>query len=68
MEPVFSAKPVPCNPHLRSTVDPLDTGTPGTSIEIYSEGADDGTRTRNPSVITALRSQLQLSSDKYMMQ
>ena len=24
----------------------LDTGTPGTSREIYSEDADDGTRTR----------------------
>ena len=29
----------------------LDTGTPGTSGEIFSEDADDGTRTRNPSVI-----------------
>ena len=29
----------------------LDTGTPGTSREIYSEDADDGTRTRNPSDI-----------------
>ena len=29
----------------------LDTGTPGTTREIYSEDADDGTRTRNPSVI-----------------
>ena len=29
----------------------LDTGTPGTSREIYSEDADDETRTRNPSVI-----------------
>ena len=27
----------------------LDTGTPGTSREIYSENVDDGTRTRNPS-------------------
>ena len=33
---------------LRSTVVLLDTGTPGTSREIYSEDADDGTRTRNP--------------------
>ena len=31
--------------HSRSTVVPLDTGTPGTTREIYSEGADDGTRT-----------------------
>ena len=29
----------------------LDTGTPGTSREIYSEDDDDGTRTRNSSVI-----------------
>ena len=26
----------------------LDTGTPGTSREIFSEDADDGTRTCNP--------------------
>ena len=26
----------------------LDTGTPGTSREIYSEDADDGTRNHNP--------------------
>ena len=31
--------------HPRSTV---DTGTPGSSREIYSEDADDGTRTHNP--------------------
>ena len=31
----------------------LDTGTPSTSREIYSEDADDGTQTQNPSVITA---------------
>ena len=37
--------------HPRSTVVLLDTGTPGTSKEIYSEGADGGDRTRNPSVI-----------------
>ena len=37
--------------HPRSTVVLLDTGTPGTSREIYSEDADDGIRTRNPSVI-----------------
>ena len=28
----------------------LDTGTPGTSRENFSEDADDGTRTRNPSI------------------
>ena len=37
--------------HPRSTVVLLDTGTPGTSREFYSEDADDGTRTRNPSVL-----------------
>ena len=34
--------------HLRSTVVLLDTGTPGTSREIYSEDANGETRTRNP--------------------
>ena len=28
----------------------LDIGTPGTSREIFSEDADDGTRTHNPSI------------------
>ena len=28
----------------------LDTGTPVTGREIYSEDADDGSRTRNPSI------------------
>ena len=32
----------------------MDTGTPGTSREIYSEDADDETRTRNPSVTLAI--------------
>ena len=36
--------------HPRSTVVLLDTGTPGTSREIFSEDADDGARTRNPSI------------------
>ena len=36
---------------LLSTVVLLDTGTPGTSREIYIEDADGETRTRNPSVI-----------------
>ena len=34
--------------HRRSTVVLLDTATPGTSRDIYSEDADDGTRTCNP--------------------
>ena len=37
--------------HPRNTVVLLDTRTPGTSREIYSEDADDRTRTRNFSVI-----------------
>ena len=37
--------------HPRSTVVLLDTGNPGTSREIYSDDADDVTRTRNPSII-----------------
>ena len=36
--------------HPRSIVVLLDTGTPGTSGEIFSQDADDGTRTRNPSI------------------
>ena len=36
--------------HPRSTLVLLDTGTPGASREIFSEDADDGTRTRNPSI------------------
>ena len=35
--------------HQRSTAVLLDTGTPGTSREIFNEDADVGTRTRNPS-------------------
>ena len=37
--------------HPRSTVVLLDTGTPGTSREIYSADADGETQTHNPSVI-----------------
>ena len=40
--------------HLRSTVALLDTGSPGTSRDIYSEDADDWTGTRNPSVIPSV--------------
>ena len=35
--------------HPRSTVVLLDTRTPGTSREMYSEDADDETQTRNQS-------------------
>ena len=38
----------------------LHTGTRGTSTEIYSEGANDRTRTRNPSVIELNSSKLLL--------
>ena len=38
----------------------LDTGTPGTSREVYSEDADDGIRTRNPSVMNGNSSKLLL--------
>ena len=37
--------------HPRSTVVLLDTGTPGTSREIYSEDANCDIQTCNPSVI-----------------
>ena len=37
--------------HLKSTVGLLDTETPGTSGEIYSEDADDGNRIPGPPVI-----------------
>ena len=37
--------------HPRSTVFLLDTENPGTSGEIYSEDANDGTQSRNPSGI-----------------
>ena len=40
--------------HSRSTVVLLDTETPGTSREIYSEDDDDGTRTRIPSVVNRM--------------
>ena len=38
----------PHTSHPRSTVVLLDTETPGTSREIYSEVAEGETRTRNP--------------------
>ena len=37
--------------HPRGIVVLLDTGTPGTSREVYSEDANGETRTCNPSVI-----------------
>ena len=44
--------------HPRSTVVLLDTETPGTSREIESAHADNGTQTRNPSVINQVLSPL----------
>ena len=44
----------------------LDTGTPGTSREIYSEDADGESRTRNLCT-SRMRSQSQLRNDKYIM-
>ena len=38
----------------------LDTGTPGTSREVYSEDAAGETRTRNPSVINSMATALGL--------
>ena len=34
--------------HPKSTMVPPDTGTPGTSREIYNENAGDGTQIGNP--------------------
>ena len=44
--------------HPRSALVLLDTETPGTSREIYSEDANDGTRTRNPSFINRQQTHL----------
>ena len=44
----------------------LDTETPGTSREIYSEDAEGETRTRNHCT-SRMRSQSQLRNDKYIM-
>ena len=51
---------------LRRAVVLLDTGTPGTSREIYSEDADDGTRTRNLSYKLSALS-IELNSSKLML-
>ena len=45
---IFIISQLQLTSHPRSTVVLLDTGTPGTSREIYSEDADGETRTRNP--------------------
>ena len=41
---IFTISQMWLTSHPRSTEALLDTGTPGTSREIYSEDADDGTR------------------------
>ena len=45
----------------------LGTETPGANRGIFSEDADGETRTSNPLVISLMRSQPQLSNDKYIM-
>ena len=50
--------------HPRSTEVLLDTGTPGTSREIYSEDANDGTQTHNPLVINPSALAIKLISSK----
>ena len=42
----------------------LDTGPPGTSREIFSEDADDGTRTRNPLVTNRVLQPLSYTAAK----
>ena len=42
----------------------LDTGTPGTSKETFSEDDDDGTRTRNPSITKPTALAIELYSSK----
>ena len=42
----------------------LDTGTPGTSREIYSEDADGETRTRNPWITNPSALAIELYSSK----
>ena len=51
--------------HPRSTVVILDTRTPGTSRENFSEDADDGTRTRNPRLQTECSSHWAIQLKSY---
>ena len=48
---IFIISPLWLTSHPRSTVVLLDTGTPSTSREIYSQDADGETQPRNPSVM-----------------
>ena len=50
--------------HPRSTVVLLDTETPGTSREIYSEDADGETRTRNPWITMYFSDEKSISVEK----
>ena len=49
----------------KSTVVLLDTGTPGTSGGIFSEDADDGTRTRNPLITNRVLSHWAIQLKSY---
>ena len=51
--------------HPRSTVVLLDTGTPGTSREIYSEDVDGETRTRTPGLQTQCSSHWAIQLKSY---
>ena len=53
--------------HLRSTVVLLDTRTPGTSGEIFSEDADGETQTRNPSVMIRVLWTLSLQAQNLLL-
>ena len=44
-----------------------DTGTPGTSIKIYSKDADGEIRTRNPSVINRVLLSLSYTAQKLLL-
>ena len=50
--------------HWRSTLALLDTETPGTSREIYSEGAEGETRTRHPWITNPVALAIELYSSK----
>ena len=51
--------------HLRSRVVLLDTGTPGTSREIYSEDAEGETPTRNPWITSPVLQPLSYTAQSY---
>ena len=53
--------------HPRSTVALLDTGTPGTSREIYSEDGNGQTRTRNPWITNPVLQPLSYTAQKLLL-